>query len=396
MLNDKKVVFVSGARTAVGKFGGSLANTPTHVLGAHAMKAALERAGVPAEEIDEVVVGAVGQVGGDAFLARRIALEAGVRESSTAMTVNRLCGSGLQALYTGALELQAGDSDMVAAGGAENMSGQPFLDYTARNGWRLGNRTVIDGTMSLVTDPFAEAPMGQSAENVARRFGISRTEQDEFAAESQRRAAKAQEEGMFDEEIVPFTIEERKSTRVFDVDEHPRADSTFEKLSRLRTAFSRDDEATVTAGNSSGINDGAAMLIMTTEDTAKEKGLPVLGEFVGFAKEGIAPEIMGYAPTNAIAKVMKQTGLTVEDMDWIELNEAFASQAVAVIRDAKLDPEKTNPLGGAIALGHPVGATGAILTLRTLLALRRTGGTYGLISMCIGGGQAVAAIVKAA
>lgn len=391
-MTDNKIVFLGGARTAVGTFGGTLAKVPTHELGAHAMKAALSRSNVPAEKIDEVIIGCVGQVGEEAFLARRIALKAGARDDSNAMTVNRLCGSGLQAVQSAALELRSGDSKYVVAGGTENMSLQPFLDYGARDGWRLGSRTLIDGTQSLVTDPFGNYPMGNTAEAVAAEFNVSRKDQDEFAAESQRRAAAAQEAGFFNEEIEAIEVKQRRNTIIFDKDEHPRAGSTFEKLSTLRPAFIKD--GTVTAGNSSGINDAAAALVMTTASTAHEDGLSPIGELVAFARAGIRPEIMGYAPKLATERVLEKAGLTAADMDWIEVNEAFAAQAVAVVRDLSLDPEKVNPLGGAIALGHPVGATGSILTLRTLIQMKRTGGELGLITMCIGGGQAVAAIVR--
>lgn len=392
---NERIVLVSGARTPVGKYGGSLAGTDNHLLGAHAFSAAVERAGLSAPDIDEVIVGCVGQVGGDAFLARRISLEAGARLDSTAMTVNRLCGSGLQALHSGAMELMRGDANLVVAGGSENMSRQPFMDFNARNGWRLGDHTLVDGTMSLVTDPFSGGPMGLTAEKVAREFGISRADQDDFACESQRRAAAAQEAGLFVDEITPITVRQGKNEVVFEADEHLRPQTNIESLQRLRPAFLKDEEASVTAGNSSGINDAAAMLVMTTERYAKEKGLPILGEFVDFVKTGVHPDIMGYAPRYAIEQLMDRHSMSVADMDWIELNEAFAAQALAVIRDAKLDPEKTNPLGGAIALGHPVGATGAILTLRALLGLRRTRGEHALVTMCIGGGQAVAALIRA-
>lgn len=391
-MSDNKVVFLGGARTAIGTFGGTLAKVPTHELGAHALKAALKRTNIPAEKIDEVIIGCVGQVGEEAFLARRIALKAGLRDDSNAMTVNRLCGSGLQAVQSAALELRSGDSKYVVAGGAENMSLQPFLDYGARDGWRLGSRTLIDGTQSLVTDPFGQYPMGNTAEAVATKFDISRQAQDEFAAESQRRALAAQEAGYFNEEIEAIEVKQRRDIITFDKDEYPRAGSTFEKLSSLRPAFIKD--GTVTAGNSSGINDAAAALVMTTESTAKQEALQPIGELVAFAKAGINPEIMGYAPKLATERVLAKAGLVAADMDWIEVNEAFAAQAVAVVRDLNLNAEKVNPLGGAIALGHPVGATGSILTLRTLTQLRRTGGEFGLITMCIGGGQAVAAIVR--
>lgn len=388
-----KIVIVDGARTAIGTFAGSLSTTPNHVLGATAMKAAVARSGVSMDTIDEVIVGCVGQVGGDAFLARRISLEAGVREDSTAFTVNRLCGSGLQAIQSAAHELRSGDSAFVVAGGSENMSNQPFMDFQARNGWRTGNHTLVDGTMSLVTDPFGGYPMGVTAENIAEKYDISREDQDAFAAQSQQRAAEAQAEGLFAEEIVDVTVKERKSERVFNEDEHLRPTSNVEKLAKLRPAFR--EGGSVTAGNSSGINDAAAMLVITTESIAKVEGLTPIGQLVSFAKAGVAPEVMGFAPALAIPRALEKAGLSLADIDWIELNEAFAAQALAVVRDQNLDMDKTNPLGGAIALGHPVGATGAILSLRTLYNLRRTDKEHGLVSMCIGGGQGVAAVFRA-
>ncbi|WP_124054956.1 thiolase family protein [Arcanobacterium ihumii] len=389
----EKIVVVEGARTAVGAYAGSLSTTPNHIMGSIAVKEAVARAGISSEVVDEVVVGCVGQVGGDAFLARRIALEAGVREDSNAFTVNRLCGSGLQAVQSAAFELRAGDAKFAVAGGSENMSRQPFMDFDARNGWKMGNHNLVDGTLSLVTDPFGNYPMGVTAENVAEKYGISREDQDEFAVYSQEKAAKAQEAGLLAPEIVGVTVKEKRSERIFDADEHLRPGTSVEKLAKLRPAFR--DGGSVTAGNSSGINDASAMLVMTTETIAKAEGLKPIGEFVSFAKAGVAPEVMGFAPALAIPRVLEKAGLALRDIDWIELNEAFAAQALAVIRDQSLDMEKTNPLGGAIALGHPVGATGAILSLRTLYNLRRTGKEFGLVSMCIGGGQGVAAVYRA-
>lgn len=388
-----RIVIVGGARTPVGSFGGALAGVPNHELGAHAVRHAAERAGVAVEDVDEFVIGCVGQVGGDAFIARRVALAAGARPSSTALAVNRLCGSGLQAVATAALELRDGEPRLVVAGGAENMSRQPFLDYGARDGWRLGHRTLVDGTLSLVTDPWGQYPMGATAERVAERFDVGRKAQDEFAAESQRRAQAALAAGAVAEEIAPISVPERKGERRVDTDEHPRAGITVEKLAGMRPAFAAG--GSVTAGNSSGINDAAAALVVTTERHAAERGLAPLGELVGFATAGVEPEIMGYAPRHAIAKVLEKTRLSLGDIGWVELNEAFAAQAVAVVRDAGLDPDRTNPLGGAIAWGHPIGATGAILTLRALLAQRREGIEHSLVSMCIGGGQAVAAVFRA-
>lgn len=393
MTDSQRIVIVDGARTATGSFGGSLAGVPNHELGAHAVRAACERAGIAPDEVDEFVIGCVGQVGGDAFIARRIALAAGARTSSTAMAVNRLCGSGLQAVASAAHELRTGDSAIAVAGGSENMSRQPFMDFEARNGYRLGHHRLVDGTLSLVTDPWGDYPMGVTAERVAERYGVSREEQDAYAAESQRRAQAALEAGAVDAEIAPLTIPGRRGDTVVDRDEHPRAGVTAESLAKMRPAFAKD--GSVTAGNSSGINDAGAALVVTTAAEAERRGLAPLAEFVDFVKVGLEPEVMGYAPKIAVDRILERNGMAVSDLDWVELNEAFASQAVAVIRDAGLDPERTNPLGGAIAWGHPIGATGAILTLRTAKNLRTRGLENGLVTMCIGGGQAVAAIIRA-
>ncbi|MBW9110467.1 thiolase family protein [Microbacterium trichothecenolyticum] len=392
MSSAAPVYILEGARTAVGSFGGAFASVPAHELGAAAVGEAVRRAGLTVADVDEFIIGCVGQVGPDAFVARRVALAAGARESSTAMTVNRLCGSGLQAAASAALELREGDSAIVVAGGAENMSRQPFMDFDARNGYRLGHHQLVDGTLSLVTDPWGRYPMGRTAENVATRFSIRREDQDRFAAESQRRAAEAIDQGLVAAEVVPVTVRQRKST--FDVteDEHPRA-TTVEALAELRPAFSED--GTVTAGNSSGINDAGAALVLASADAVEQRSLTPIAELVAFAKVGLAPDIMGYAPVAAIQKVLDKAALTLDDIGWIELNEAFASQALAVQRDARLDPSLVNPLGGAIAWGHPIGATGTILALRTIYNIRRLGREYGLITMCIGGGQGVAAIVRA-
>jgi acetyl-CoA C-acetyltransferase len=394
MLDQDPVVIVSGARTAIGSFGKAFATVPAHELAAAAIRGAIERAGVAPEEVDEVVLGCVGQVGPDAFNARRSALAAGLPTSTTAMNVNRLCGSGLQAVWTGAAELLTGQADIVIAGGDENMTRQPFLDYGARDGYKLAHRTVLDGTLSLVTDPWGDYPMGVTAEKVAERYGVGRQAQDEFALRSQERAGRAVADGVFAPEIVPVEITTRKGTTVVETDEHVRPGTTAEQLARLRTVFA--DGGTVTAGNSSGINDAGCALVLMRESVARARGLSPLGRLAAFAKAGNEPEVMGYAPTYAIEKVLRKVNLSTDDLDVIELNEAFAAQAVAVMRDAKLDPEKVNPNGGAIALGHPVGATGAILTLKLLYDLRRRQGQWGLVTMCIGGGQAVAAVFHAA
>jgi len=393
MNSTDPIVFIEGARTPVGSFAGAYADVPAHELGATAVTEAVSRAGLLPQDVDEFIIGNVGQVGPDAFIARRVALAAGARTSSTAMAVNRLCGSGLQAVASAANELRFGDARIVIAGGVENMTRQPFLDFQARNGNRLGHHTLVDGTLSLVTDPWGDYPMGVTAENVATRFSVSRQQQDEFAAESQRRAAKAQSSGFVDAEITPVTIQNRKGDVIVDKDEHLRPGTTKEKLAALRPAFAK--EGSVTAGNSAGINDAGAALVLCSRATASERNLSTIGELVAFTKVGIEPEIMGYAPTLAVAQVLDKAGLGLNDIGWIELNEAFAAQAIAVQRDAKLDPAKVNPLGGAIAWGHPIGATGVILTLRALYGMRRTGVEHGLITMCIGGGQAVAAVVRA-
>jgi acetyl-CoA C-acetyltransferase len=390
---DREIVIVGGARTPIGKYGGAFKDTPAHVLGATAIKAVLNRSGVEPGQVDEVIMGQVGQVGPDAFNARRCALEAGLPPASTAMNVNRLCGSGLQAIWTGAMEILTGNAEVVIAGGDENMTMQPFLDYSARNGYALGNRTQVDGTLSLVTDPFGDYPMGDTAENVAERYDVSRDEQDQFALRSQQRAANAIESCYFRDQIVPITVKEKKTEREITVDEHVRPDTTMESLGKLRPAFRQG--GTVTAGNSSGINDAAAAVIVTSGDRARAEGWTPWLRLCQVAVAGTEPAVMGYAPTFAIQKVLKQAGMTPDDIDLMELNEAFAAQAVPVVRDTGFDLEKVNVNGGAIALGHPVGATGAILTIKMMYELKRRSQEYGLVTMCIGGGQAIAAIVQA-
>jgi len=389
MPENNPVVVVGAARTAIGAYGGSLSGIDSYKLGAVTIKESLRRANVDADEVDEVVMGQIGQVGPDAYNARRCALEAGLPTTTTAMNVNRLCSSGLQAVITGAQQIMTGSAQVVVAGGNENMSSQPFLDYQARDGKRLGNRQSIDGTLSLVSDPFGGYPMGMTAERVAERYNVSREEQDNFAAESQYRAAVAIKDGHFTDQIVGVDLPKDDP---FLVDEHPRPNTTAESLARLRPVFLKG--GSVTAGNSSGINDGAASVVLMSEQEAKARGKTPLLRLVAWAVSGIDPEIMGYAPALAIPKVLDKAGLTLDDIDLVELNEAFAAQAVAVIRDAGLDPEKTNVDGGAIALGHPVGATGTIITIKLLKALERIDGRRGIVTMCIGGGQGLAAIFE--
>ncbi|MFZ2963720.1 MAG: thiolase family protein [Rhodoglobus sp.] len=390
-MSAESILIVDGARTAVGRYGGSLKTVPAHELGAIAAKGAIARSGVDPAEIGEVIMGIIGQVGPDAYNARAVALAAGLDNNTPAFTVNRLCGSGLQAIWSGAQELLWGGVDVVLAGGNESMSRMPFLDFDARDNPRLGNRTLVDGTIAILTDPFSNKHMGVTAENVAAKYGVSREEQDAFALESQRRAATPEALAAFAEEIVPVEVGGRKPF-TFEVDEHPRADTTLETLSSLKPAF--QEGGSVTAGNSSGVNDGAAAVILMKASRAKERGLAGLATIEHVATAAMEPELMGYAPTLALRKLFKNTGMTPSDIGTIELNEAFASQAHAVIRDVGLDPAQVNPYGGAIALGHPVGATGAILTVRAAKDLKRRGLEYGIVTMCIGGGQALAALIK--
>jgi acetyl-CoA C-acetyltransferase len=383
------VVLVDGARTPIGKFGGALKDVEAHELGALAIATALERSGVAPADVDEVVMGQCGQVGPDTYNARRCAIAAEIPTSATAMNVNRLCGSGLQAIVTAAHQLLLDEAGVVVAGGDESMSRQPFLDFGARAGWRLSPRTVLDGTLSLVTDPWGNYAMGETAERVADKYGVSREEQDRFAAESQRRAAHAIDSGWFEDEIVAVSPPRGDAVSR---DEHPRPGATAEDLGKLRPAFRK--EGSVTAGNSSGINDGAAAVVMMRESEAESRGLKPRLRFVGSAVSGIDPEVMGYGPALAIPKVLEKLGLEVGDIDVIELNEAFAAQAVAIVRDLELDEEKVNPFGGAIAMGHPVGATGAILTVKLMHALERLDVHRGMVTMCIGGGQGIAAVFE--
>lgn len=385
------VVIVDGVRTAIGTFGGSLKEVPVSTLGAAVIREALRRSGVEPGTVDEVILGSVGQVSQDAFLARVAALGAGLpAETSTAQTVNRLCGSGLQAIITGAQWLKLEDADVVVAGGAENMSRLPYYVWN-RWGRRLGHSELEDGVLSAVTDPFEHYPMGVTAEKVAEEFGISRLDQDTLALDSQQRARAAIAEGRFADQILPLEVPDGRQTREFSVDEHPR-DTSLEQLQRLRPAF--QEGGTVTAGNSSGINDGAAAVVLMRARDAERKGLSPRGRLVSYAVAGIRPEIMGYAPVAAIAKALQKAELTLDDISLVELNEAFAAQARAVVRDAHLDWSITNVNGGAIALGHPIGATGAILTVKMLYELERRRERFGLVTMCIGGGQGIAAVVE--
>ena len=391
--NGEGIVVAGGVRTAIGKFAGAFKDTPTSDLGANAIRAAVERAGISPDVVDEVILGCVGQVGEDAFNARLATLKAGLPEKTTAFNVNRLCGSGLQAINSAVQELRTGEAQVVVAGGNENMSIQPYFLPRSQVGWRLGEATLVDGTLSLVTDPFGRYQMGATAEKVADRYGVSRQAQDAFAAESQRRAAAAIAEGRFADQIVPVAIPQKKGDPVIaQLDEHPRPGTTVESLGRLKPAFR--ESGSVTAGNSSGINDAGAAVVVMTRAKADELGVTPQLEWVADAVAGIAPEIMGVAPIFAVQNLLKKVGMTINDIDLMELNEAFAAQAVAVIRELEIDPDKVNPNGGAIALGHPVGATGAILTVKLAYELKRRQAEWGIVTMCIGGGQGIATLFK--
>lgn len=389
-MNDR-IVLLDGARTPVGSFGGVLKDVPAHELGAAASRAALERAKVAPQDVDEVVMGCIGQVGPDAYNARRVAIAAGLPAVTPAYTVNRLCGSGLQAIWSAAMQIRWGGVDIALAGGDESMSRMPFYDFGARAGFRLGNRELVDGTVMMLTDPFHGIHMGVTAENVAQRYNVSRQEQDEFALLSQQRAGSPAARAAFAEEITPVQAGGRRPVTVTE-DEHPKPDTTPDALARLRPAFQAD--GTVTAGNASGINDGGAAVVLARESVATQRGLTGLVALEAVASAALEPELMGYAPVLALRKLFAQTSTSPENIDTIELNEAFAAQAVAVIRDAKLDSDKVNPYGGAIALGHPVGATGAILSLRVAKDLVRRDLELGVVTMCIGGGQALAALFR--
>ena len=387
------IVILSGARTAIGTFGGALAAMPPIELGTIAAKAALERAGVEGERIGHAVFGhIINTEPRDMYLSRVAAMQAGVPDSTPAMNVNRLCGSGVQAIVSAAQSLMLGDADFALAGGAECMSRAPFIVPDQRWGKKMGDIRTVDMMVGALSCPFGTGHMGVTAENVAAEHGITREAQDAFAAESQARAARAIEAGHFRDQIVPVEIASRRGTQVFDTDEHPKP-TTAEGLAGLRPAFQKD--GTVTAGNASGINDGAAALVLARAGAAATAGLAPRARILGYAHAGVRPEVMGVGPIPAVEALLARTGLSVGDFDVIESNEAFAAQALAVNAGLGLDPAKVNSNGGAIALGHPVGATGAILAVKALYELERTGGSKALVTMCIGGGQGIALALEA-
>ncbi len=386
MSND--IVILGGARTAIGTFGGSLAATPPTTLGSIVARAAMERAGVDPAQIGHVVFGnVINTEPRDMYLSRVAAREAGVPDEVPAMNVNRLCGSGVQALVSATQSLMLGDADFALAGGAESMSRAPYILPDARWGQKMGDARSLDMLLGTLNCPFGTGHMGVTAENVADEHSITREQMDDFALQSQERAAAAIAAGHFKDQIVPVDVKVKRDMVPFDTDEHPKA-TTAEALAGLRPVFQKDGR--VTAGNASGINDGAAALVLARADAAEAAGLKPRARIIGYAHAGVRPEVMGIGPIPAVQNLLKRTGLKASDFDVIESNEAFASQALAVSKELGFDPAKVNPNGGAIALGHPVGATGAIITVKALYELERIGGKRALITMCIGGGQGIA------
>lgn len=389
----RDVVILGAARTAIGTFGGGLKDLPLSQLATTAVRAALDRSGADPAEIGHVVLGnVIPTEPKDAYLSRVAAVNAGVPKETPAFNVNRLCGSGLQAIVSAAQSIRLGDAEIAIAAGAESMSRGPYITSGMRWGQRMGDGRLVDYTLAALHDPFHDIHMGITAENVAARHGVSREAQDALAAESHARAARAIAEGRFRGQIVPVELVSKKGTTVFDTDEHVRPDTTVETLGKMRPVFKAD--GTVTAGNASGINDGAAALVLAEAGAAAARGFKPLARLVGYAHAGVEPEVMGLGPIPATRKLLAKTGLSVDDLDVIESNEAFAAQACAVARELGFDPARVNPNGSGISLGHPVGATGAIIAVKAIYELHRTGGRYALATMCIGGGQGIAAIFE--
>ena len=390
----RDVFVVSTARTAIGTFGGTLKDIPNTQLATTVVKAAIQRAGVAPDAVGHVVMGNVIPTDTrDAYLSRVAAIDAGCPIETPAFNVNRLCGSGLQAIVSAAQAIQLGDCEVAIGAGSESMSRGPYFDTAARYGARMGDTKSIDYMLGILHDPWQKMHMGITAENVAERYQISREMQDTLALESQQRAARAIANGHFKEQIVPVEIVTRKGTTLFDTDEHVRANTTLEVLASMKPAFKKEG-GTVTAGNASGINDGAAAVLLASGERVGALGLKPLARLVGYAHAGVEPAYMGIGPVPATRKVLERTGLKLSDIDVIEANEAFAAQACAVAKELGFDPAKVNPNGSGISLGHPVGATGAIITTKAIAELHRTGGRYALVTMCIGGGQGIAAIFE--
>ncbi|WP_321964668.1 beta-ketothiolase BktB [Paraburkholderia sp. J7] len=391
---EREVVVASGVRTAIGDFGGSLKDFSPTVLGARVVREVLSRANVEGDAVGHVVFGNVVHTEPkDMYLARVAAINGGVAQHAPALTVNRLCGSGLQAIVSAAQTILLGDADIAIGGGAENMSRAPYSMPAARFGQRMGDTQLVDMMIGALHDPFQTIHMGVTAENVAKKFGITREAQDALALESHRRAERALAEGRFKDQILPVSIKSKKGEVLFDADEHVRHGATLEDFSKLKAVFAKEN-GTVTAGNASGINDAAAAVLLMSADAARARGVKPLARLVSYAHAGVDPAYMGIGPVPATQKALERAGLKVSDLDVIEANEAFAAQACAVSQELGLDPAKVNPNGSGISLGHPIGATGALITVKALYELQRIGGRYALVTMCIGGGQGIAAIFE--
>jgi acetyl-CoA C-acetyltransferase len=392
-MSTRDVMVISGARTAIGDYGGALKDVAPTRLGAIAIKEAVARAKIDPATVGHVVIGSV--IHGEArdmYISRVAAIDAGLPVGTPCLTVNRLCGSGLQAIVSAAQHILLGDTDIVVGGGAESMSRAAYFLPAGRWGQRMGDGAVVDAMTGALHDPFGNGHMGITAENIAAKFGFTRAQQDEFAVESHRRAANALEKGIFKDQIVPVEIKSRKGTETFVLDEHVRKGAKIEDMQKLKPAFKKD--GTVTAANASGLNDAGAAIVMVESKYAQQQNLKPIARLVAYAHAGVEPNVMGLGPIPAVKRVFEKSGLKPADMDVIESNEAFAVQAMAVTKELGLDPAKVNPNGGAVALGHPIGATGAILTVKAIYELHRTQKRYALVTMCIGGGQGIAAIFE--
>lgn len=391
---NRDVVVVGGVRTAIGKFGGSLKDFAPTELGAAVVREVLARTGVEGKEVGHVVFGnVIATEPKDLYLSRVAAINAGIPDSTPAFNVNRLCGSGLQAIVSAAQTILLGDAEVAIGGGAENMSRAPYISTDTRFGARMGDARLIDTILGALNDPFHTVPMGMTAENVARKFSISRAQQDELAVQSHRRAERAIKEGRFKSQIVPMVRTVKGREVVFDTDEHVRNDATLDDFVKLKPVFAKEN-GTVTAGNASGINDAASAVLLMSREAAERRGIQPMARLLAYAHAGVDPQYMGIGPVPATRLALQRAGLSVEDLDVIEANEAFAAQACAVTQELGFDPAKVNPNGSGISLGHPIGATGAVITVKALHELQRIGGRYALVTMCIGGGQGIAAIFE--
>ena len=388
-----EVVITSAARTAVGRYGGSLKDVAPTELGAIAVEEAVRRSGIEPDAVEQVVFGnVIHSAPEDMYMARVVAIKAGIPKEVPALTVNRLCGTGVQAIVSAAQTIATGEADVAVAGGAESMSRGPYWMPNVRWGARMGDTKVVDPVVGGLTDPFDNIHMGVTAENLAESHSMTREQQDEFSVESHRRAASAQEQGLFDEQIVPVELKSKKGPSEFARDEHVRPDASVEGLGKLKPVFKAD--GTVTAGNASGMNDAGAAVVLMSAQRAEELGAPVRGRILAYSYCGVDPRIMGIGPVPAVRKVLQRAGRSIDDVDVIELNEAFAAQSLAVMKDLELDAEKVNPNGGAIALGHPIAATGAVITTKILYEMERRDQDVGLVTLCIGGGQGIAMLVS--